>query len=59
MQKFNETLGRCVPRIDELQETIRIYDESENCGIMIPDCNKDGNILCNVAKCFGVIQLSI
>nr|XP_029729035.1 uncharacterized protein LOC109408248 [Aedes albopictus]XP_029729036.1 uncharacterized protein LOC109408248 [Aedes albopictus] len=40
--KFNETLGRCVPRMDKLQQTIRIYDESENCGIMIPDCNKDG-----------------
>ncbi|XP_062550940.1 uncharacterized protein LOC134215856 [Armigeres subalbatus] len=40
--KFNDTIGRCIPRVDESRYTIRIYDESENCGIMIPDCNKDG-----------------
>ncbi|XP_065077696.1 uncharacterized protein LOC135700957 [Ochlerotatus camptorhynchus] len=40
--KFNETLGQCILPANKPHDTIRIYDESENCDVMIPNCNKDG-----------------
>ncbi|XP_055531529.1 uncharacterized protein LOC129722246 isoform X2 [Wyeomyia smithii] len=39
---FNETEGRCVERNWTSAKTIRVYDESENCDVVVPNCNQPG-----------------
>lgn len=42
-QVFDEAEGHCTLRDGTPHNTVRVYDESENCNVYIPDCNKPGN----------------
>ncbi|XP_053687697.1 uncharacterized protein LOC128737153 [Sabethes cyaneus] len=39
---FDETEGKCVERKGTPPSTVRVYDESENCDVVIPNCNQAG-----------------